>query len=232
MLAGRSPRRAPPLSWWHATAPPPGPPPPLERTEVAAARVGALHLRGRRLRAANRHLAAVERYDIRRRPLEARARTCRSRVNHPTAVAYRGDLYVHGGYAAGRALTQPTGALLRYDPERNRWRRLRASPTPRAAHAVAVIGHRLYAAGGANDSGSLRSLEVYDFEPRRWSRGPSFPGPARNHTTGVASGGRFYVLAGRDSGNFTRPSATTRAGAAGSGCRRCARRAAGSPRRA
>ncbi|MGH2744779.1 MAG: Kelch repeat-containing protein, partial [Thermoleophilaceae bacterium] len=71
------------------------------------------------------------------------------------------------------------------------------------AHAFAAIGGRLYAAGGANDSGSLRSLEIYDVGRRRWSRGPGFPGPARNHTTGVSSGGRFYVLAGRDAGNFT-----------------------------
>ena len=52
-------------------------------------------------------------------------------------------------------------------------------------------------------SGSLRSLEIYSLRRNRWSAGPSFPGPARNHTTGVASGGRFYVLAGRDAGNLT-----------------------------
>ena len=34
------------------------------------------------------------------------------------------------------------------------------------------------------------------------ARGPDFPGPARNHTTGVASGGLFYVLAGRDAQNY------------------------------
>jgi Kelch motif protein len=79
---------------------------------------------------------------------------------------------------------------------------VRPSPTPRAAQAAAVIGHRLYVAGGANATGSLRSVDVYDFERRRWSRGPSFPGPPRNHTTGVASGGRFYVLAGRDTENL------------------------------
>jgi N-acetylneuraminic acid mutarotase len=117
-------------------------------------------------------------------------------------VAYRGALYVHGGYAGVQSLTQPTAALLRFDPERNRWMRLPPSPTARAAHAAAVIGDRLYVAGGAHATGSLRSMEVYDFKRRRWRRGPSFPGPKRNHTTGVASGGRFYVLGGRDSLNY------------------------------
>ena len=174
---------------------------PLERSEVAAARIGNfIYVVGGF--EPGRTSPAVERYDIRRRSWK-RVRSMPLAVNHQTAVAYRGDLYVHGGYAANLGLTQPTGALQRYDPARNRWTRLRSSPTARAAHAVGVIGHRLYAAGGANDTGSLRSLEVYDFESRRWTRGPSFPPPARNHTTGVASGGRFYVLAGRDTRNFT-----------------------------
>jgi N-acetylneuraminic acid mutarotase len=174
---------------------------PLERSEVAAARVGN-HIYVVGGFEPTRTSPAVERYDIRRR----RWTTVRSMpvaVNHPTAVAFGGDLYVHGGYTANLGLTEPTGALQRYDPSRNRWTRLPSSPTARAAHAVAVIGHRLYAAGGANETGSLRSLEVYDFESRRWARGPRFPPPARNHTTGVASGGRFYVLAGRDTRNFT-----------------------------
>jgi N-acetylneuraminic acid mutarotase len=138
----------------------------LERTEVAAARIGrSIYVVGGFERSSGATTAAVERYDIRR---------------------------------------NRWSALLRFDPERGRWRRLPASPTQRAAHAVAVIGNRLYAAGGANDTGSLRSLEIYDFERRRWTSGPSFSfGPARNHTTGVAAGGRFYVVAGRDAENFT-----------------------------
>jgi N-acetylneuraminic acid mutarotase len=174
---------------------------PMERSEVAAARIGnSIYVVGGF--EPTRTCPAVERYDIRRRRWST-VRSMPLAVNHPTAVAYGGDLYVHGGYAANLGLTETTGALQRYDPSRNRWSRLRSSPTARAAHAVAVIGHRLYAAGGANETGSLRSLEVYDFESRRWTRGPSFPPPARNHTTGVASGGRFYVLAGRDARNFT-----------------------------
>jgi N-acetylneuraminic acid mutarotase len=175
----------------------------LARTEVAAARIGRhIYVVGGFERTSGRTVAAVERYDIRRdrwdtvpdMPVE---------LNHPTAVAHRGRLYVHGGYRAETDLTAPTGALLRYNPERRRWRRLPSAPTPRAAHALAAIRGRLYAAGGANDSGSLQSLEIYDIRRARWRSGPSFPGPARNHTTGVASGGRFYVLAGRDAGNYT-----------------------------
>ena len=181
---------------WQALAPAP-----LERTEVAAARIGrSIYVVGgfERGSAAGSH--AVERYDIRRNRW-SRVRAMPLGLNHSTATVHRGRLYVHGGYA-GAGLTGPTAALLEYDPDRNRWRRLRSSGTPRAAHAAAVIGDRLYVAGGADESGSLRSLEVFDFRTRRWRRGASFPGPPRNHTTGVAAGGRFYVLAGRDSSNL------------------------------
>ena len=184
---------------WTALAPAP-----LERTEVAAARIGrSIYVVGGFERESGTTSAAVERYDIRRNRW-ARVPAMPVALNHPTATSYRGDLYVHGGYTGASNLSAPTGALLRYDPERNRWRRLTPSPTPRAAHALAALGNRLYAAGGANDGGSLRSLDIYDFKRRRWTRGPRFPfGPARNHTTGIASGGRFYVIAGRGPQNFT-----------------------------
>jgi N-acetylneuraminic acid mutarotase len=178
-------------------------PAPLERTEVAAARIGRfVYVVGGFERTSGRTVATVERYDIRRDRWRL-VRDMPVALNHPTAVAHRGHLYVHGGYRGERDLTRPTGVLLRYDPRRRRWRRLPAAPSPRAAHALAAIGGRLYAAGGANDSGSLQSLEIYDIRRARWNVGPSFPGPARNHTTGVASGGHFYVLAGRDAGNLT-----------------------------
>jgi N-acetylneuraminic acid mutarotase len=171
----------------------------LERTEVAAARIDrSIYVVGGFVPGGHT-TSAVERYDIRRRRW-SRVRRMPVALNHTTAVAHRGSLYVHGGYEG--PLTEATGGLLRYDPRTNRWRRLPGAPTPRAAHAAAFVGDRLYVAGGANDSGSLSSLEIYDVARRRWSGGPSFPGPARNHTAGVASGGRFYVLAGRDSSNL------------------------------
>jgi N-acetylneuraminic acid mutarotase len=174
----------------------------LPRSEVGAARVrGSIYVVGG-FREGGRTTRAVERYDIKRRRWH-RVRPMPDRLNHTVAVAHRGMLYVSGGYASESSLSQPSRALVRYNPRRHRWKRLPPAPTPRAAHAAAVIGNRLYVAGGANDSGSLRSLEIYDFTRRRWSRGPDFPGPPRNHTTGAASGGFFYVLAGRDSRNYT-----------------------------
>jgi non-specific serine/threonine protein kinase len=174
---------------------------PLERSEVGAARVGgSIYVVGG-FGEGGRTTNAVERYDIRRRRWR-RVPPMPDALNHPVAVAYGGRLYVSGGYASERSLSLPSRILLRYNPRSRRWKRLPPAPTPRAAHAAAAMGGRLYVAGGANDSGSLRSLEIYNFARHRWSAGPDFPGPARNHTTGVASGGRFYVLAGRDAQNF------------------------------
>jgi N-acetylneuraminic acid mutarotase len=176
---------------------------PLERTEVAAARVGRfVYVVGGFESSTAATTTAVERYDLRRDRWK-RVRDMPLGVNHPTAVTFDGRVYVHGGYTSAAGLERPTRVLQRYDPRRDRWRRLAPSATPRAAHAAAVIGDRLYVAGGANDSGSLRSLEIYSFRSDRWRKGPKFPGPARNHTAGAASGGRFYVLAGRDAGNLT-----------------------------
>ncbi len=171
----------------------------LERTEVAAARIGGSVYVAGGFVPGGASTNAVERYDIRRRRW-SRIRPMPLALNHTTATAHRGRLYVQGGYEG--PLGQPTGALLRYDPRTNRWRRLPSAPTPRAAQAAAFVGERLYVAGGANDSGSLRSLEIYDVGKRRWTSGPSLIGPARNHTSGAATGGRFYVLAGRDSTNL------------------------------
>jgi len=173
----------------------------LERTEVSAARIGRhVYVVGGFEKRSGATTRAVERYDLRGDSWK-RVRSLPLGVNHGTAVAYRGKLYVHGGYRARRDLSSATARFYCYDPRRNRWRRLPDSPTPRAAHAAAVIGHRLYVAGGSNAHGSLRSLDVYNFQRRRWRRGPSFSGPARNHTTGAASRGRFFVIAGRDAFN-------------------------------
>ena len=109
-------------------------------------------------------------------------------VNHPTAVARDGRLYVHGGFTAAGALSDPTSALQEYQPDRNRWRRLPDSPTPRAAHALGVSGDRLYAAGGTDDTnaqltaryGDDTTLQLVPFVPVYGYAAPGQPPcPAR-----------------------------------------------------
>ena len=184
---------------WRALAPAT-----LQRTEVAAARIGRhVYVAGGFERQSGSTSAALERYDIRTNRW-ARLRSMPVGLNHATAAAYRGRLYVHGGYTARRDLSSATARLFVYSPRRDRWARLPKSRVPRAAHALAALGGKLYAAGGKNDRGALRSLEVYDFGLRRWRPGPRMRGPARDHMTGVAAGGSFMALAGRDGArNFT-----------------------------
>lgn len=175
----------------------PQPPALLARTEVAAARIGgSIYVAGGFVAAGGgRNTAAVERYAIRRRRWSRVASMPRA-LNHAAAVAYRGRLFVLGGFTAPHALTGETNVFLAYDPRRDRWTRMPLAPSRRAALAAGVIGGRLYAAGGVRHRRALRALEIFDFRRRRWSRGPSM-GIAREHLAGASAGGAFYVLAGR-----------------------------------
>jgi hypothetical protein len=171
----------------------------LERTEVAAARVGRFIYVMGGFEPSRATSAATERYDI-ARDRWRRVADMPVALNHAAAVAYRGRVYVLGGYSSATGLSDAVATLYRYDPGRDRWRRLPSAPTARAALAVGVLGGRLYAAGGADASGPLATLEIYDFARRRWRTGPDLA-TARDHLAGAVAGGRFYALAGRAAGH-------------------------------
>jgi hypothetical protein len=145
----------------------------LARTEVAAARVGRfVYVMGGFERTSGAATtAATERYDI-ERDRWARVADMPVALNHAAATSYRGRVYVVGGYRGDRPAEPEVATLYRYDPMRDRWRRLPSAPTKRGALAAGVIGHRLYVAGGANSrDGALATLEIYDFHKCRWRRG-------------------------------------------------------------
>jgi N-acetylneuraminic acid mutarotase len=177
----------------------------LERTEVAAARVGRfIYVMGGFEKSSGGTVAITERYDI-RNDRWRRVADMPAGLNHAAAVAYRGDVYVVGGYRGRASLDDEVSTLYRYDPGRNRWTRLPSAPTRRGALAAGVVGHRLYAVGGATAGRALGTLEIYDFRTRRWSTGPDLALP-REHLAAASARGRFYAIAGRASGqgNFTR----------------------------
>ncbi len=170
----------------------------LERTEVAAARIGrSIYVVGGFEKTTGESTGALERYDI-RTDRWSRLRSMPIGLNHPAATALGGRLYVHGGYRARRDLSSASKRLYVYSPAGDRWRRLPDARQERAAHVFAALGKRLYTVGGRSEDGELRSMEVYDPTRRRWRAAPPLKGPPRDHMTGVAAGGYLYALAGRD----------------------------------
>jgi Kelch motif protein len=172
----------------------------IARQEVAAARIGRyVYVVGGF--AGSSPSAAVERYDT-ARDKWTQVAPMPVALNHTAAVAYRNRLYVVDGYIGdegtlGRSNGLTVAILLRYDPARDAWTELSAPPTRRGAAAAAVVGDRLYVAGGVSSTeGELKRLEIYDFARRRWRSGPDM-GEAREHVSGAASGGAFYVIGGR-----------------------------------
>jgi N-acetylneuraminic acid mutarotase len=119
-------------------------------------------------------------------------------VNHPGVTAHGGRLYLYGGNRQASGGTEPkSDRLYRYDPRRDRWKRLADAPSGRAAMAFVAIGPKLYAAGGYDSGdGQLRELAIYDIKRDRWRSGPDMP-TGRNHVGAAALEGRMIVTGGR-----------------------------------
>jgi hypothetical protein len=126
-------------------------------------------------------------------------------LNHMSAVGYRGRLYVVGGYSqTGDTSAGAVRAFWRFDPATQRWSAMPPAPLARAAAGAAVLGHRLYVAGGrSDDHPTIATLAIFDFDTGRWSLGPPLH-HAREHVAAVAAGGSVWLLGGRalGLGNF------------------------------
>jgi N-acetylneuraminic acid mutarotase len=118
------------------------------------------------------------------------------RSNHIGIVAYRGDLYVFGGYGHHRDY-HTSRAFFRYDPDADRWSRMPDMPVGRAAMAAGIVGNQLVVAGGALDNKPTSTAFAYDFDTRKWSGLPSMR-TKREHVGGTVLGDDLYVLGGRE----------------------------------
>jgi N-acetylneuraminic acid mutarotase len=114
-------------------------------------------------------------------------------VDHSTAAAFRGRLYVSGGYRSDRSRSDEAFVFAR-----GAWRRIPRMPSPRAAAGAAFSGGRLYVMGGVGPNGLARSALEYDPAKRRWR---TIPGPTPREHLGVTSArSRVFVVAGRTAG--------------------------------
>jgi N-acetylneuraminic acid mutarotase len=177
-----------------------GAPLPLGRGEVTAARVGSEIFVVGGFTADGKNSARVDAYS----PGQDRWRQIADlpvTVDHAMSAAWRGKLYVAGGYAGDRSRLT---TLFSYS--KGSWARLPAMPEERAAAGAAIVRGKLYVVGGVTAGASggralAKNALVYDIARRRWSR---VPGPTPREHVGVTTlGGRIYAVGGRLAGADT-----------------------------
>jgi non-specific serine/threonine protein kinase len=114
-------------------------------------------------------------------------------LHHATAVNYKGEAVVIGGFLPGPALTSVASAHV-YALRGDKWVRLPPLKHARGAAAAAVVGNKIVVVGGQADGKLVPETEVFD--GKRWTDGAEMPTP-REHL-GAASDGRYvYAVGGR-----------------------------------
>jgi serine/threonine protein kinase/N-acetylneuraminic acid mutarotase len=115
-------------------------------------------------------------------------------LHHFTAVTYKGEAVVIGGFVPGDELTsgQSDGV---YALRQGTWQKLPSLNHRRAAAGAAVVGDKIVVVGGQADGRLVAPTEVFDGE--RWTDAADIPTP-REHL-GAASDGRYlYAVGGRE----------------------------------
>jgi hypothetical protein len=118
-------------------------------------------------------------------------------IDHPVVTSHDGEVILASGYIDGAVSTPRMWA---YSPQTKEWRELPEMRTSRGAAAGAVVGDKLYIAGGVNQFGNeyqpYSFLEIYDFNSGEWHSGPDMP-TARHHFGVAVVDGKLYFAGGR-----------------------------------
>jgi non-specific serine/threonine protein kinase len=114
-------------------------------------------------------------------------------LHHFSAVTYKGQAVVLGGFIPGAELTSDQSDGV-YVLREGTWERLPSLNHPRAAAGAAVVGDKIVVVGGQAKGKLVPETEVFD--GKRWTDKADIPTP-REHL-GAASDGRYvYAVGGR-----------------------------------
>lgn len=129
-------------------------------------------------------------------------------VNHATAAAIGGLVYVFGGYTGpGLSVATDRGFFLRTNETGGaKWNEIAPMPDRRAAAGAALVGDKIFIAGGVGPGGLAESTLEYDPENNQWTKRPSVP-TKREHLGVASDGERLVVVGGRTAGIGTNLSA-------------------------
>lgn len=118
--------------------------------------------------------------------------------HHHAAEVVNGKLYLVGGIDGGSE-----GRLQIYDPATNTWTLGAPLSWSGGSVSTAVIGGKIYAAGGIVTGGfTVTNCAKYDPATDTWTNKAPMPDSGRNHTAAGTDGTKFYVFGGRRGGNF------------------------------
>jgi N-acetylneuraminic acid mutarotase len=123
-------------------------------------------------------------------------------LHHMMAATVNGKLYAIGGEFGGAGSGLPDvylDGVYELHPQVGEWVPRASMPTARSAGGTAVIGGKIYVAGGRPPRGS--DFAVYDPTADAWQVLPELP-TQRNHLAVAAIDGRVYVAGGRFGAGF------------------------------
>ncbi|MFN8526947.1 MAG: kelch-like protein [Chloroflexota bacterium] len=122
-------------------------------------------------------------------------------MHHAMAAAAGGRLFVIGGEFEGAGTGRPETYLdTVYElVDGATWTKRAQMPTGRSAGGAAVIGEKIYVAGGRPPRG--QDFAVYDVASDSWEVLPALP-TQRNHLAVGAIDGKIHVAGGRFGGGF------------------------------
>lgn len=116
-----------------------------------------------------------------------------------------GIIYVPGGIL--RDMVTTTASLEAFIAAENRWVELAPLPEPRHHITPAIVGGKLYAAGGFDGpfpQWAMKSdLFVYDIQSDTWTKAKPLPGPRGEHVAAVVDE-RIHIIGGRVPGESGR----------------------------
>ncbi len=118
-------------------------------------------------------------------------------ADHCNFAAARGKLYLLGAIRIGRGFL--TNRTYEYDPATDQWTEVGRMDVPRGASGVAVVGDKIYVAGGEAAQESGTAFAAFDLNTHRWERLPNLP-ETRTHLAAGAVNGKFYAIGGRTGG--------------------------------
>lgn len=118
--------------------------------------------------------------------------------DHQAAEVYGGRWYLFGGFSFTDSSSMNEVQI--YDPVTNGWSLGTPMPFPAGSCATALIGGKIYLAGGIVGSVTTNGAAVYDPVSNTWAMIAPMP-VGRNHTAAGTDGTNFYIFGGRDGAN-------------------------------